>query len=288
MPHRHHRPKSEQEARPIQERRTPDSSPQSYVTGRRAALELLRDDAAREKIEKVYLAHGVQGPQIAELLHWIRKQKVVLGELDRGKFRELERRVADHTDSQGVIVLIAQRGYQELEDVLSNHPLPPPSKGGGNPLLIALDDVEDPHNIGAIIRSAEAAGASGVLLPKRGAVLTPAVYKTSAGAAHHLPIVKYGNLEQTIRKLQEEFGVSCIGLAGEAEESIYDISFTGPICLVVGSEEKGLHRLVRERCEKLARIPLTGKTASLNASVASAVALFEAVRQRVAVSSHVG
>ena len=277
MSHRHHRPKSEQEARPTHERRTPDSSPQSYVTGRRAALELLRDDAAREKIEKVYLAHGMQGPQIAEILHWVRKQKVALGELDRGKFRELEKRVADHTDSQGVIVLIAQRGYQELEVVIS---------ATATPLLIALDDVEDPHNIGAIIRSAEAAGASGILLPKRGAVLTPAVYKTSAGAAHHMPIVKYGNLEQTIQKLQEEFGVSCIGLAGEAEESVYDINLTGPVCLVIGSEEKGLHRLVRERCEKLTRIPLFGKTASLNASVASAIALFEVVRQRGPGPSH--
>jgi 23S rRNA (guanosine2251-2'-O)-methyltransferase len=267
MPHSHrHR---EQPRPPFDE---PSESQQNYVVGRRAAIELLKDDEAIKKIEKVYLAHGVQGPQIAELLHFIRKHKVALGELDRGKFRELERRAAGDTDSQGVIVLIAQREYAEIEDVIEQN---------NNPLLIALDGVEDPHNIGAIIRSAEAAGSSGILLPKRGAVLTPAVYKTSAGAAHNLPIMKYGNLEQTIRKLQEEFGVVCIGLADEAAESIYKISLIGPLCLIIGSEEKGLHRLVRERCEKLVRIPLFGKTASLNASVASAVALFEAVRQRV-------
>jgi 23S rRNA (guanosine2251-2'-O)-methyltransferase len=251
--------------------RGPSDSDQSYVVGRRAAIELLKDEEGVKKIEKVYLAHGVQGPQIAELLHFVRKHKVALGELDRAKFRELERRAAGDTDSQGVIVLIAQREYAEIEDIVEQN---------NNPLLIALDGVEDPHNIGAIIRSAEAAGASAILLPKRGAVLTPAVYKTSAGAAHNLPIVKYGNLEQTIRKLQEELGVSCVGLAGEAEKSLYEESLMGPICLIVGSEEKGLHRLVRERCEKLVRIPLFGKTASLNASVASAVALFEAVRQR--------
>jgi 23S rRNA (guanosine2251-2'-O)-methyltransferase len=117
-------------------------------------------------------------------------------------------------------------------------------------------------------------------LPKRGAVLTPAVYKASAGAANNLPIVKYGNLAETIRKLQDEFGIPCYGLAGEAETSIYESSLSGSLCLIIGSEEKGLHRLVRERCEKLIAIPLGGKTASLNASVAAGVALFEVVRQR--------
>ncbi|HZK76795.1 MAG TPA: 23S rRNA (guanosine(2251)-2'-O)-methyltransferase RlmB [Candidatus Kapabacteria bacterium] len=265
-------------------------SNQTYVAGRRAALEILRDEASRARIEKVYLAHGIHGPQIGELLHLIRTHRVVHTELDRAKFRELERRAASDIDSQGVIVLIAQREYQELEDVLTP---PPMQKEGASiahdargwyPLLVALDGIEDPHNIGAILRSAEAAGATAVLLPKRGAVLTPAVYKSSAGAANNVPIVKIGNLEQTIRKLQEEYGVSCCGLAGEAEKSIYEISLTGPICLIIGSEEKGLHRLVKERCEKLAAIPMLGKTASLNASVAAGVALFEAVRQRSAPS----
>jgi 23S rRNA (guanosine2251-2'-O)-methyltransferase len=242
-----------------------------YIIGRRAALELLRDDASRSRIEKAYLAHGVHGPQIGEILHLLRANKIVFSEVDRGKFRELENRAARGEDSQGVIVLIAQRGYQELEDVLAEN---------SNPLLIALDDIEDPHNMGAILRSAEAFGVTAVLLPKRGAVLTPAVYKASAGAANHVAIVKFGNLAETIRKLQEMFGILCCGLAGEAHESIYDVHLTGPICLVIGSEEKGLHRLVRERCEKLVSIPLLGKTASLNASVAAGVALFEAVRQR--------
>jgi len=237
-----------------------EDSSNHYAAGRRAALELLRDPAARERIEKVYVAHGAQGPQIGEIVHLARTMKVALGDIDRAKFRDLEHRATPGVDSQGVIVLLSQRQYDEIEDVLERNP---------TPLLIALDGVEDPHNIGAIIRSAEAAGASGILLPKRGAVITPTVYKTSAGAASNLPIVKYGNLAETIRRLQEEFGIPCIGLAGEAKESIYDISLIGPICLIVGSEEKGLHRLVRERCEKLVSIPLAGKTASLNASVAS-------------------
>ncbi len=251
-----------------------------YIIGRRAALELLRDEASRARIEKVYLAHGTHGPQMGEILHLLRTNKIAFSEVDRGKFRELENRAARGEDSQGVIVLIAQRGYQELEDVLTPPPMQKEGAGGWFPLLIALDGIEDPHNIGAIIRSAEAAGATAVLLPKRGAVLTPAVYKASAGAANHIPIVKYGNLAETIRKLQEEFSITCCGLAGEAKESIYDSSLTGPICLIIGSEEKGLHRLVRERCEKLIAIPLFGKTASLNASVAAGVVLFEALRQR--------
>jgi 23S rRNA (guanosine2251-2'-O)-methyltransferase len=248
-----------------------------YIVGRRAALELLRDETSRTRIEKVYLAHGTHGPQMGEIFHLLRTNKIAFSEVDRGKFRELENRAARGEDSQGVIVLIAQRGYEELEDVVG---LEAPTYAGREVLLIALDGIEDPHNTGAILRSAEAAGATAVLLPKRGAVLTPAVYKSSAGAANHIPIVKYGNLAETIRKLQEEFGVMCCGLAGEAKESIYDARLDGPICLVIGSEEKGLHRLVRERCEKLVSIPLFGKTASLNASVAAGVALFEAVRQR--------
>lgn len=270
-------PERAQEPRLRQDERREESAvvEGQYVVGRRAALELLHDEGARARIEKLYVVYGVQGPQIQEILHLARKHRIALGELDRVKFRDLERRASRDTETQGVIVLLAQRGYQELEDVLT-FDMPP--------LLIALDGVEDPHNIGAVIRSAEAAGADGILLPRRGAVLTPAVYKTSAGAANNLAIVKYGNLEQTIRLMQEEYGVPCFGLAGEADETIYDVDLTGPVCFVTGSEEKGLHRLVRERCEKLLRIPLAGKTASLNASVASAVALFEAVRQRAALS----
>ncbi len=244
-----------------------------YVVGRRAALELLRDEENYSKIEKIYVAHGSQGTQINEILHHARANKLTLGELDKRKFRDLEERVAGDTDPQGVMILTAARAYQELEDVAI-------TVDGKAPLLIALDGVEDPHNMGAIIRSAEAAGATAVLLPKRGAVLTPAVFKTSAGAASHIPIVKYGNLAETIARLKEEFGVFVFGLAGEGEKTIYEAKFDQPVCLVTGSEDKGMHRLVRERCDELVKIPLAGKTESLNASVATAVAIFEAIRQR--------
>lgn len=245
-----------------------------YVVGRRAVMELMRDEERHGEIEKVYVEYGAQGHQISEILHHARKHKLTLGELDKRKFKELEQRVSSGTDPQGIIVLTAARKYQELEDVAVE-------KDGKKPFLIALDGVEDPHNMGAILRSAEAAGASAVLLPRRGAVLTPAVFKTSAGAAAHIPIVKYGNLEQTIRRMKEEFNIYCYGLAGEGERTIYDVDLTDGVCLVTGSEDKGLHRLIRERCDELVKIPLSGKTESLNASVATAVAVFEVVRQRL-------
>jgi len=279
---KHHRFRNDEDRKPYQQHtagRQSSNAPtaredQFYAVGRRAALEFLQDEEKRTKIEKVYIAHGAQGPQIGEILHYARKYKIAISEIDRGKFKDLEKRIHSNADAQGVVLLIAQRQYEELEDVIER------VQGKDPLLLIALDGVEDPHNIGAVIRSAEAAGAHAILLPKRGAVLTPAVFKTSAGAAAHMPIVKYGNLEQTIRKMREEYGIQCIGLAGEGEHTLYDVDLTSPLCIITGSEEKGLSRLVRERCDELVRIPMHGKTASLNASVASAIALFETGRQR--------
>ncbi len=247
----------------------------SYVVGRRAALELLRDEEGREKIEKLYIAHGSQGTAIGEILHAVRTNKVPHGEIDRRKFQDLESREADGVDSQGVMVLLKAQNYADIEDVLGEK-----RTKTAPPLFIALDGIEDPHNMGAIIRSAEAAGADAVLMPKRGAVLTPAVYKASAGAATHIPIIKYGNLAETLLRLQKEFGFICYGLAGEGEKTIFEADYSGSICLVTGSEDKGLHQLTCKRCDALLTIPLYGKTESLNASVATAVAIFEVARQR--------
>lgn len=247
-----------------------------YTAGRRAVLELLSNSDERAGIEKIYIAFGRGGPQMDRLYALAKRNRIPVTELDRNRFRELERQIGGKVDSQGVLALHSARSYQELEDVLGS------GVDTHAPLLVALDGIQDPHNIGAIIRSAEAFGANAVLLPKHGAVITPTVYKTSAGAAAHLPIVKISNLAETLRKLREEYGFECIGLAGEAEGDISELDLTGPICLVTGSEEKGMHRLVRERCDHLARIPISGQTASLNASVATGVALFEAIRQRLA------
>jgi 23S rRNA (guanosine2251-2'-O)-methyltransferase len=247
-----------------------------YVVGRRAALELLHSEEGRARIEKLYIMHGERtGPQMAEILHFARTNKVAMGELDRRKYQELEKREAKGVDTQGVMVLLRHANYFELDDILGEKRTKTTA-----PLLIALDGIEDPHNIGAIIRSAEAFGADAVLLPVRGAVLTPAVFKTSAGAALNLPIVKYQNLPDMIFRIKEEFFIKCVGLAGEATEDISSIDTSEGVCLIIGSEEKGLHHLVRKRCDSLAKIPITGKTASLNASVAAAVAIYAVVNGR--------
>ncbi|HET9135249.1 MAG TPA: 23S rRNA (guanosine(2251)-2'-O)-methyltransferase RlmB [Candidatus Kapabacteria bacterium] len=244
----------------------------NYVVGRRAAIELLKNDVERAKIEKVYLAHGAQGGQIIEIQHYIRSNKIASTELDRRRFGELEQNAAGDTDSQGVIILLSAASYWEIEDLI------PKASLNGRVVLVALDGIEDPHNIGAIIRSAEALGATGIVMPKRGAVLTPAVYKTSAGAALHLPIVKVGNLSETLVELKEKFGFTCIGLAGEGGKELTEISTEGNVCLVIGSEEKGMHLLTRKRCDELVRIPLGGKTESLNASVAAAIAMYQVLK----------
>lgn len=244
----------------------------NYVVGRRAAIEILKSDTERAKVEKVYLAHGTQGGQIVEIQHYIRANKIASTELDRRRFGELERNAAGDTDSQGVIILLSATTYWDIEDLIAKASL------NGRVVLVALDGIEDPHNIGAIIRSAEALGASGIMMPKRGAVLTPAVYKTSAGAALHLPIVKVGNLSETLVELKETHGFTCIGLAGEGEKALTEVNTDGNICLIIGSEEKGMHLLTRKRCDELVKIPLGGITESLNASVAAAIAMYQVLK----------
>lgn len=151
----------------------------------------------------------------------------------------------------------------------------------GPPLLLVLDQVQDPHNLGACLRTARAAGALAVIVPKdRAASLTPAARRAAAGAAEHLPLIVVTNLARTLAALADQ-GIWLVGLAGEAEDSLFDCRLDGPLALVLGSEEKGLRRLTRERCDQLVRIPMAGDTESLNVSVAAGIALFSAVRTRV-------
>lgn len=150
----------------------------------------------------------------------------------------------------------------------------------GPPLLLVLDGVQDPHNLGACLRSAAAAGVSAVLAPAdRAAGLTPTVRKVACGAAQTVPFIQVTNLARTLRHVQEQ-GLWLVGAAGEAETDLYDVDLSGPVALVLGAEEKGLRRLTRECCDVLARIPMAGGVASLNVSVAAGVCLFEALRQR--------
>ncbi len=172
---------------------------------------------------------------------------------------------------QGVALWLEAFPYADLEDVL---------EGEGEPIIVILDGIEDPRNLGAIVRTAEASGVWGVIIPKRRAVgVTAVVAKASAGAVFHLPIVRVSNIAQTIRKLKQR-GIWFVGAEAEARESIYDLDLRGPLALVIGSEGRGIRPLVRRECDFLVSIPMKGRINSLNASVAAAVLMYEVLRQR--------
>lgn len=178
---------------------------------------------------------------------------------------------------QGVAVRMEPFAYTELEDLLAVC-----RDAGPNAMLLVLDSIQDPHNLGAIIRTAACAGATGVIIPRDKAVgVTPTVEKVSAGAVETVPVVQVTNIAQTLERLKED-GFWMYGMAGEAGTSIYRQDFRGKVAMVIGSEGEGLRPLVRRHCDHLVSIPLTGGVDSLNASVAAGVVLFEAVRQRMA------
>ena len=177
---------------------------------------------------------------------------------------------------QGVIAIAAVREYAEVDDLLNAA-----REKGEPPLLVVCDELSDPHNLGAVIRTAECAGAHGVIIPKRrSAGLTAIVGKTSAGAVAHVPVARVPNLPALLRELKEA-GVWVFGAAAEGTASLYHADLKGPAAIVIGSEGDGMGRLVRESCDVLVSIPLRGKLNSLNASAAAAVLLYEAVRQRL-------
>jgi 23S rRNA (guanosine2251-2'-O)-methyltransferase len=226
---------------------------------------------AGRPIERLYLLKGRRDQRVEELVAAATDAGVAIRYEDR---LQLER-MAGTTHHQGVVAMVGEQGYAELETLVERA-----QSGSRPPLLVLLDEVEDPHNVGAIIRTAEAAGAQGILIPaRRSAGLTPTVVKASAGAVAHLPVARVGNVAQTIDQLKAaKFWV--IGLTSEAPTDYTAIDWTAPSVLVAGSEGKGLRHLVKERCDQLASIPLLGRVDSLNVSVAVGIVLYEAVRQR--------
>ncbi|HEX9829876.1 MAG TPA: 23S rRNA (guanosine(2251)-2'-O)-methyltransferase RlmB, partial [Bacteroidota bacterium] len=201
---------------------------------------------------------------------------VPVTEVDKQKFRGyVPQGQADESTTQGVIALAAQASFAEIDDLLAaakqkNEP----------PFLLILDELEDPHNVGALIRTAECAGVHGVIVLKHhSASIGETVAKTSAGASLHVPIARVSNIVQATEELKEN-GVWIIGTAMEGDRTYYEADYKGPIAIVVGNEGRGIRRLVKEKCDFLVRIPLYGKIESLNASVAGALVLFEAVKTR--------
>lgn len=238
------------------------------IEGRNAVIEALR---AGETIDKIYLLKGDTDKTLGHIASTARAAGVVVVEADRHKLDAMSRTHAH----QGVIALAAVREYATVESILKAA-----ADRGENPLLVICDEISDPHNLGAIIRTAECAGAHGVVIPKRrSAGLTAVVAKTSAGAVAHLPVARVPNISVLLKELKEQ-GVWVFGTAADGTTALYDADLKGPAAIVIGSEGDGMTRLVRENCDFLVSIPMRGKLNSLNASAAAAILLYEAVRQR--------
>ncbi len=225
--------------------------------------------------EKVYVAGGSRGKAIAEVWRAAKSARVPVLEVSRRRLEEL----AGGLRNQGVVGLLSEVPYSSLEDIIAAA-----EQRHETPFVALLDQIQDPHNLGAIIRSAEACGLHGVVVTsRRSAGLSETVFRTSAGAAVHLPIAKVGNLSNAIETLKKK-RVWVVGADQDAEKTCYDTDLSGPLAVVVGGEEKGVRRLVKEHCDFTVRIPMAGKVNSLNVSVAAAIVFFEAKRQRDAVA----
>jgi 23S rRNA (guanosine2251-2'-O)-methyltransferase len=242
----------------------------AVVYGINAVLEALRADSG--KVERVCVQRDQRNPRVQEIIDASRRAHIPLSFEERAW---LDRK-AEGDRHQGVLCHVAEMGVLEPEDILAQASSPG--------LVLLLDGIEDPHNLGAIIRSAEVAGADGLFLPHRhSAGLSPAVARASAGAAAHLKIARIPNLARLIELLKKK-NYWVAGLDASSDRQLWEADFTVPTALVLGSEGSGLHRLVREKCDFLVSIPVRGRVSSHNVSVAAGIALYEVLRQRAAVS----
>ncbi|MEG1108762.1 MAG: 23S rRNA (guanosine(2251)-2'-O)-methyltransferase RlmB [Oscillospiraceae bacterium] len=241
---------------------------EDIIEGRNAVIEALR---AGRVIDKVFIAKGETDKTLGHIASTARDAGCVVVDADRRKLDSMSR---THSH-QGVIALAAMREYCEVSDILALA-----ETRGEAPFVVVCDEISDPQNLGAIIRTAEAAGVHGIIIPKRrSAGVTSIVDKTSAGAAEHMAVARVPNLSAAIKELQEA-GVWVYGTAAEGTSPLWKTDLTGPLCIVIGSEGEGMGRLVSETCDFLVSIPMKGKVSSLNASAASAVLIYEALRQR--------
>lgn len=245
-----------------------DAEADGIIEGRNAVIEALRAGTA---IDKIYLAKGETDSALGHIANTARANGVVVVNTDRRKLDQMSRTHAH----QGVIAVAAVRDYASVEDIFLRA-----EERGEAPLLVICDELSDPHNLGAVIRTAECAGAHGVVIPKRrSAGLTAIVAKTSAGAVSHIPVARVPNLTALMKDLQKR-GVWIFGAEMNGSTSLYEADLKGPAAIVIGSEGSGMSRLVAETCDFTVSIPMKGKINSLNASAAAAILLYEAVRQR--------
>lgn len=238
------------------------------IEGRNAVIEAFRSG---KTIDKLYVLDGCKDGPVMTIIREAKKTDTIIRYVDR----EILDRLSKTGHHQGVVANAAAYDYAEVEDILNAA-----REKGEPPFVFILDGIEDPHNLGAIIRTANLAGAHGVIIPKRRAVgLTATVAKTSAGALNYTPVAKVTNLSATIEELKKEgLWFVCADMGGE---TMYNLNLTGSIGLVIGNEGEGVSRLVKEKCDYVASIPMKGNIDSLNASVAAGVLAYEIVRQRM-------
>jgi len=234
------------------------------ICGVHAVYEALASQ--RLPIERIHIAREAHSPKLKEILDLARNLGVPVRKEERAVLDQL----AQGSLHQGIVAISGALAYSDFETLFKTD----------KPLVVVLDGVEDPHNLGAVVRTAEACGASGIVVPERHAApLTATVIRASAGASAYLPVVRVKNLVAAIEELKGR-GLWVVGVDPTGTQEWTRFDYTGPIALVLGGEHRGLRRLVRERCDALVRIPMLGKVASLNISVAAGVALYEVVRQR--------
>lgn len=248
---------------------------EEWIIGKNPVIEALRSGRT---INKIWIAEGVNKNQMGPVMGLAKENGVVVTTANRKKLDQL----AGTDTHQGVIASVAAYAYAEVEDILAKA-----KEKNEAPFLLILDELEDPHNLGSILRTADAVGAHGVIIPKRRSVgLTATVAKASAGAIEYVPVARVTNIVRTIEELKEQ-GVWVAGTDASAKQDFREGDFTIPLALVIGSEGKGMSRLVRDNCDFLFRLPMVGQVTSLNASVAAALLMYEVYRARSPLPSRV-
>lgn len=247
-----------------------DSTPEENdkLEGRNSIMEALK---ANRTINKLFIAKGEKEGSIRQIIAIARQKGIITTEVERNVLDGM----STSRSHQGVIAYVAAKEYVEVDDILAAA-----QEKGQPPFIIILDEISDPHNFGAILRTANAVGAHGVIIPKRRAIgLTSAVSKASAGAIEYVPVSRVTNISQTIEYLKKN-NVWVVGTDSTGEKAFYESDLKGPIALVVGSEGEGMGKLVREKCDFVVNIPMQGEISSLNASVAAAIVMYEILKQR--------
>ena len=247
---------------------TDKQSLSDQIEGRNSVLELLESE---RDINKILIAKGERHGSINKIITIAKQRKIVIAEVERQKLNA----ISETNNHQGVIAIVPPFNYVEVEDILNEAKIKKEDA-----FVLILDGIEDPHNLGSIIRTAETAGVHGVIIPKRRAASVNAtVSKSSAGAVEHVKIARVNNINETIKYLKEE-GLWICGTDGDAKDYYYNQNLKGPMAIVIGSEGFGMSRLVKENCDFLVKIPMKGKITSLNASVSAGIVIYEALKQR--------